>query len=201
MREAAGSEREAIDAARAGDARALEDLMRAHRTRVIRYAMRVCISPEDAEDAAQETLLALSRSIGAFRGAAALSTWLFTVVRNHCTRLARRSLRAKLGLDDAEDPADPSAAADDALADEQLRALLARVMSTLSPGEREVLVRRDVLGQPASEVAAALGISVDAVKSRLHRARVTVRERLLAAMRRAPPGAARAASAAAGDRP
>ncbi len=184
--ESGTTEGDLIDAAQAGDAGAIEALMRAHRARVFRYAMRLCISPEDAEDAAQETLLAMARYLGAFRGAASLSTWLFTVVRNHCVRLARRSVRESLRLDAGGDPADPAAPADDALADEQLRLLLAEVVSTLDPAQREVLLRRDVLGQPASQVAAELGLGVAAVKSRLHRARAEVRERLLSAMRRAP---------------
>jgi len=171
-----------IDRARGGDPRALERLMRRHRTRVVRYAMRVCISSEDAEDAAQETLLALARYVGAVRSAAALSTWLFTVARNHCVRLARRSVRESLGLSAVAEPVDPGALAEDALADEHLRLLLAEVIGGLDPPKREVLLRRDVLGQPAAEVAEALGLSVDAVKSRLHRARGEVRERLLAAM-------------------
>src|SRR4051794_38241666 len=66
-----------IEAARAGDAAALEALMQEHRAEVVRYAVRLCLSPEDAEDAAQEALIALSRYIGALREVAALSSWLF----------------------------------------------------------------------------------------------------------------------------
>ena len=71
----------------------LSSLLRAHRTPVVRYAMRVIISPQDAEDATQETLLALSRHVGGLRDVAALTAWLFKVVRRHCLRLARRSAR------------------------------------------------------------------------------------------------------------
>src|SRR5690242_10031845 len=90
---------ELVDAARAGDAAALDELMRLCRTTVVRYAVRLCVSPEDAEDAAQEALLALSRYITALREVAALSSWLFLAVRTHCTRLARRSLRKALAAD------------------------------------------------------------------------------------------------------
>src|SRR4051812_22577897 len=89
-----------IEAARDGDAAALEKLMQMRRTEVVRYAMRLCISPEDAEDATQEALLSLSRYIGSLGGVAALSSWLFQAVPPHCTRLARRSLRYALSLDD-----------------------------------------------------------------------------------------------------
>jgi len=163
----------------AGDAVDLDRLMREHRTPVVRYAMRVCLSPQDAEDATQETLLALARHVGALREVAALTAWLFTVVRRHCLRLGRRSVRRMLNLDEVPEPAAVTLSAEDAFVDDQLREHLAAVVATLEPGQREVLVRRDVRGQSAPEVAAALGLSVQAVKSRLHRARQEVRERLL----------------------
>src|SRR3954467_1163047 len=90
-----------VEAARAGNRAALEELLRERRTEVVRYAMRLCISPADAEDAVQDTLIALSRYIGQLRAAAALSRWLFLAARPHCVRLARRSLRHVVGLDDA----------------------------------------------------------------------------------------------------
>src|SRR5688572_18926126 len=65
--------------AQAGDARALEQLLRLHRKAVFRYGLRVCQSTEDAEDAVQETLWAATRAIGGFRGAAAVTTWLFAI--------------------------------------------------------------------------------------------------------------------------
>ena len=163
-----------------GDAESLSRLLRDHRTPVVRYAMRVCVSPQDAEDATQETLLALSRHVGALREVAALTGWLFTVVRRHCLRLARRSARRMLNLDDIGEPAASGPTAEDMFVDDQLREHLAVVMAALEPGQREVLIRRDVKGQPAAEVATAMGLTVEAVKSRLHRARTDVKKRLLA---------------------
>lgn len=169
-----------LAAAQAGDPAALDELLRRHRTLALRYAMRLCVSPADVEDAAQEALLALARYVSALRAAAALSTWLFATVRTHCLRLARRSVRVALhGGDDLADLAPGPA---DQLVDEQLRQHLARVLAGLAPASREVLVRRDVLGQPAREVATALDLSVAAVKSRLHRARAEARAGLLAAI-------------------
>jgi RNA polymerase sigma-70 factor (ECF subfamily) len=175
-----------IEAARAGDPIALEELMRAHRAQVVRYAMRLCISPADAEDATQEALLALAQHIGALREVAALSTWLFTAVRTHCIRLARRSLRYALTIDDTLTLEGPTP--EEQLVDRQLRHRLAAVLAGLDAPMREVILRRDVLGQDARTAAAELGISVEALKSRLHRARCEAKERLLASMeRREPP--------------
>jgi RNA polymerase sigma factor (sigma-70 family) len=172
---------ELLEAARGGDPGALEALMRQRRTQVIRYAMRLCVSPADAEDAAQEALIALSRYIGALREVAALSSWLFAAVRTHCTRLARRSLRHALAGDGGtlslEGPTP-----EEQLVDRQIRQRLAQVVGGLDPDLREVLVRRDILGEDAATVAAALGLTLAAMKSRLHRARLETKRRLLAGL-------------------
>jgi RNA polymerase sigma-70 factor (ECF subfamily) len=171
-----------LEAARAGDPAALEALLRERRTEVVRYAMRLCVSPADADDAAQEALLALAQYIRSLREVAALSRWLFLAVRTHCIRLARRSLRHVLTPDPDLPLALEGPNSEDQLVDRQLRHRLARVVSEIDPMFRDVLVRRDVLGEPARDAAAALGISVEALKSRLHRARAEVKRRLLASL-------------------
>jgi RNA polymerase sigma-70 factor, ECF subfamily len=171
-----------IEAARGGDPDALEALMRERRAQVVRYAMRLCISPADAEDATQEVLLALARHVGALREVAALSSWLFAAVRTHCTRLARRSLRHALTLDDGAPLELEGPSPEEQLVDRQLRQRLAVILSELDPMLRDVLVRRDILGESARDAADALGITVEALKSRLHRARQEVKTRLLASL-------------------
>jgi RNA polymerase sigma factor (sigma-70 family) len=150
-----------IEAARAGDAAALEELMRERRAEVVRYAMRLCISPEDAEDATQEALLALSRYIRSLRAVAALSSWLFLAVRTHCLRLARRSLRYAMTLEGELALEGPTA--EEQLVDRQLRHRISVIMSELDPALREVLIRRDVLGESANEAADALALSVNSL--------------------------------------
>lgn len=113
---------------------------------------------------------------------AALSTWLFLAVRTHCARLARRSLRYALSLDGDAPLAIEGDTPEEQLVDRQLRRRLSVIMGALEPGLRDVLLRRDVLGDSGSEVAEALGLSVPAVKSRLHRARAEVKEQLLASI-------------------
>ena len=156
---------------------ALESLLRAYRAEVVRYAVRLCISPADAEDATQEALLALSRYIGALREVAALSTWLFFAVRTHCLRLARRSVRYALAIDE-ERLAIEGASPEEQLVDRQLRHRLSQILADIDPRSRDVILRRDVLGETALEAARAARVSVDALKSRLHRARGEVKKRL-----------------------
>ena len=172
-----------IEAARSGDPTALDELMRERRAEVVRYAMRLCISPVDAEDATQEALLALARYVGALREVAALSGWLFAAVRTHCTRLARRSLRHALALDDGARLTIEGPSPEDQLVDRQLRARLASILSELEPLLREVIVRRDIEGESTEAAAKAMGISETALKSRLHRARSEVKARMLASLR------------------
>ncbi|MFO0615912.1 MAG: sigma-70 family RNA polymerase sigma factor [Polyangiaceae bacterium] len=171
---------ELIQAARAGDPAALAELMRVRRAQVVRYAMRLCVSREDAEDATQEALIALSRHVGALREAAALSRWLFLAVRTHCVRLARRSLRHALSLDDGTPVALEGPSPEDQLVDTQLRGRISAILGAMAPAYREVLVRRDILGESNEEAAAALGLTMEALKSRLHRARAEVKRELLA---------------------
>ena len=114
-------------------------------------------------------------------------------MRTHCTRLARRSLR-HLVLQDDTPLALEGPSAEDQLVDHQLRHRLARIVSELEPGLREVLLRRDVLGESTLDAAAALGLSPEALKSRLHRARGEVKRRLLASLAAPAPRIGQAAS-------
>lgn len=175
-----------IERARAGDRDALEALIALHQSRIYGFGMKMCRDPEDAKDVLQETLLAMARGIREFRGASSLSTWLYTVARSHCIKKRRRGKFAPTHVSSLETD-DPEAASsladgrdlpDDALAGRRLDAAVEDAIAALEPMYREVLVLRDVEGLTAPEVGDVLGISVQAVKSRLHRARLFVRARI-----------------------
>jgi len=174
---------ELLAAARAGDADALESLLEHWQGRVYRYGLRMCGDAEDAKDVLQDTLLTAARNVKDFRGASALSTWLYTIARSFCIKKRRRSKFAppresSLESEVAPDAAplvDPGRSPDEVVAGREIEQAIARAIASLDPGQREVLILRDVEGLTAPEVGAVLGIGVDAVKSRLHRARVAVR--------------------------
>jgi RNA polymerase sigma-70 factor (ECF subfamily) len=184
---------ELISAFRAGDDAALGTLLTRHAPAIYRFGVKMCRDPEDAKDVLQETLLAAARGIREFRGASSLTTWLYTVARSFCIKKRRTSKFAPsetVSLDDAHVARDARAtdkAPDELAADRELSSLLDRAIRSLDATSREVLVLRDIEGLTAPEVAEILGVSVDAVKSRLHRARAEVRakieERLPAAER------------------
>jgi RNA polymerase sigma-70 factor, ECF subfamily len=174
-----------LDRARGGDRAALEELLERHQRTVYRFGLRMCRDPEDAKDVLQETLLAVARTVRDFRGASSVSTWLYTIARSFCIKKRRRSKFApteEASLDarepgfEARQVADPSRQPDESLAGRQVEAALEQAIRSLDPMYREVLVLRDVEGLTAPEVAEVMGLSVEAVKSRLHRARVAVRE-------------------------
>jgi RNA polymerase sigma-70 factor, ECF subfamily len=184
--DASASDETLLAAARAGDRRALEALLERHEAQVYRYGMAMCRNPEDAKDVLQETLLAMARSVRDFQGASSISTWLYAIARSFCIKKRRRSkfapeeersLETGAGAD-AKRMADPAKAPDDALAGKQVERALEQAIAELAPSYREVLLLRDVEGLTAPEVGDVLGLTTQAVKSRLHRARLSVRERV-----------------------
>jgi RNA polymerase sigma-70 factor (ECF subfamily) len=184
--EAATSDERLLAAARTGDRKALETLLERHQGEVYRFGMKMCRDPEDAKDVLQDTLLAMARGVRDFRGASSLSTWLYTIARSFCLKKHRRSKFApeperSLDTDAGSEASQVAASAhepDEALAGKEVESALARAIAGLDPLYREVLLLRDVEGLTAPEVAEVLGVSTQAVKSRLHRARIEVRDRV-----------------------
>jgi len=163
-----------VDAARGGDTQAIAQLLTQCQPDLKRFARRTCSSAEDAEDAVQAALWQLYRKIGALRTAATFAVWLFRIVERECFRLFRGRKGAQ-----GQEGVDVEAVAAQALPLD-LRLDLSRAIAALPEAWREVLILRDVDELTASEVAQQLGLGVEAVKSRLHRARAMVRERLMA---------------------
>lgn len=168
-----------VEAAQGGDLDALAALVSGAHPNVRRFARSLCATPEDAEDAAQEALIILYRKIGMLRASGALASWMFRIVRNECLRRAKTMLRERPLVADPD--ADGGSAMESAEAEALRRleaGLVAEAVAALPPDQRRVLVMRDIQGYSGRTVAAALGLSTAAMKSRLHRARATVRQTL-----------------------
>jgi RNA polymerase sigma-70 factor, ECF subfamily len=179
------NERALLEAAQAGDRAALETLLSGYLSPIYRFGMKMCRDRHDAEDVVQETLLAASRSVEDFRGASSLSTWLYSIARRACLRRRRRGKHEPESFLPLDSPVHGGGLADDRIeapdeeaARGELSRALQRAIERLEEDHREVLVLRDVQGLTAPEVAEVLGISVEAVKSRLHRARQAMRQEL-----------------------
>jgi RNA polymerase sigma-70 factor (ECF subfamily) len=183
------SDRELVQAAQTGDRRALEALLDRHQRAVWRFGMKLCANTDDAQDVLQETLLAAARNLPAFRGESAVSTWLYTIARSFCLKKRRQSKFAPEAIESLDGPVSEARAVPDQergpeeqVAGKQVGAVLEEAIDALAPAYREVLLLRDVEGLSAPETASVLGLSVEAVKSRLHRARMSVRERVAPAL-------------------
>ena len=180
---------ELVAAAKAGDRQALEELLGRHQARVYRFGKKMCRDDDDAADVLQETLLAAARTLPEFREASSVSTWLYTIARSFCIKQRRTSKFAPVAVESLDQDAEhvtavahPGRSPEEEAAGRQLQAALDGAIGALEPMYREVLVLRDVEGLPAADVAEALGLTVEAVKSRLHRARMAVRERVAPAL-------------------
>ena len=172
-----------LQAARGGDREALATLLEKHQQRVFGFGMKMCGDPEDAKDVAQDTLLAAVRSLRDFRGDASISTWLYTVARSFCIKKRRRTKGAPARHDPldravAEKAFEPELGPEQLLLGREAREIVAAALDDMEPEAREIVLLRDIEGLSAPEVAKVTGLSVSAVKSRLHRARLSLRERL-----------------------
>lgn len=159
-----------FEAARLGDRAAIIGLLDLSQPDIRRYARSACRTSADAEDAAQEALWLLFRHVGAIRSVAALSGWLFTVVRRECMRLARRTGIVAAAEDEEVEAGLLSRP------EPELRLDLAAAFESLPPHYRDVALMRDIKEMSIAEIAAALDLSRETVKARLHRARVLMRE-------------------------
>ncbi|MFO7895082.1 MAG: sigma-70 family RNA polymerase sigma factor [Longimicrobiales bacterium] len=169
-----------LSRAAAGDRRAFERFVASHEPAVLRYVRTQTDDPEVVEDSLQETFIAAWRGADTFRGQGSARAWLLTIARN----AVRRQYRRPAGAPDTFEPLDAFAARagwgrdpDETWTDRiAARQVVERGFERLSPEDREVLVLRDLEGFGNEEVAGMLGLSLAAVKSRVHRARLRFME-------------------------
>lgn len=152
-----------------GDSRAFAELVEPYRQRLWGVCLRVTGSQADAEDALQDCLLAAWRNLDRFRGESAIGTWLYRIAANAAVAVVRRR-REIAG--EVPDHADPSPAADDVLA---LRDEVEAALRLVPTDFRVALVLREYGDLSYEEIAAHQNVGVQTVKSRLNRARASVR--------------------------
>jgi RNA polymerase sigma-70 factor (ECF subfamily) len=177
-----------VEAAKKGDIGAFEELVKRYDRNVFRIAQHITQNREDAEDVVQDAFLKAYGNLAQFQGQSKFYTWLVRIAVNEALmKLRRRRPERTVSLDqDVETDEDtiPREVADWSPNPEQqynqaeLRELLQKTIQGLPSGFRTVFVLRDVEGLSTEETAEALGLSIPAVKSRLLRARLQLRERL-----------------------
>jgi len=164
-----------------------EKLANEHKDSVYRQMLRVCGNREDAEDVLIEALLKAYQHMDQLNDPAAFRAWLAQIARRVCWQLkGREAMAPLLQLSMLEDQGgaikDPNPPVDSELALRRMKELLENAVNLLPPSAREVFLLRDVEELSGEEVAQRLGISLASMKSRLHRARKLLRERVDAAL-------------------
>jgi RNA polymerase sigma-70 factor (ECF subfamily) len=182
-----------VGMAQAGDEKALVSLLERYRPVIQRQLQRYPVDDADRNDLVQDALLQVIRKLGTFRGDSQFSTWLYRVTANAALmRLRSDRRRRQSSFDDHAGEAEQALAlavvmpggewserADSRYDQAQRRARLERALSNLPDGYREVVIEHYLEGEPLQDLADRLGTTESAVRSRLHRARTTLR-RILA---------------------
>lgn len=184
-------ERHLIHAAQQGDSRAFDRLVHRYQAQVYRAMTRACANPDLAADVLQEAMIRAFRALPQFRGDSSFATWLYRIARNLCVRKQQQmtayptvSLDQPIGEGEdasaligqmidfsAENP-------QQVVLDEELRQKVKEAVDKLPPNLREVLILRDMEDLSNQETAERTGLTVAAVKARLHRARALLRQQL-----------------------
>jgi RNA polymerase sigma-70 factor (ECF subfamily) len=187
-----GVERELIGRMQAGDSSAVGDLAATYGPRIHQLAFRYMKNWEDAEEVTQDVLLKVSRKIDAFRGDAALSSWIYRITFNTAmsrlrtgrqARAAEQSRASETASGDfiprpSEEAADWSALADDQVLRREMREQLLEALTHLPEVYRTPVLLRDIQGLSTEEASAVLRVKTQTLKSRLHRGRLILREYL-----------------------
>jgi RNA polymerase sigma-70 factor, ECF subfamily len=175
-----GDPPEFLERLRSGDARAFEELVTAYQHRVFGVALRMLGNAAEAEEIAQEVFLRAHRALANFRGEAKLSTWLYAIASRLCLTRLGTTERAMVrqGEDRLMTLPHELAGPDAALEQTELETALHRAIAELPDERRIVVVLRDLEGLSYEEIAAALELELGTVRSRLHRARLDLKDKL-----------------------
>lgn len=166
------------------DERAFGQLVSRYESKVYSLALKMLRNPEDAEDVLQDTFLRAYRGIKSFKGNSTFSTWVYRITANSALMRLRKRQLPTVSIDDADEREAPINIADwapgpvEQMLNQETQAAMTEAIEALPPEFRQVFVLRDIEELSNAEVAEILDLSVAAVKSRLHRARLKVRNRL-----------------------
>lgn len=188
---AAQNEEFLIGRLKAGDHQAFDAIFRLHSGRVFQLAYKILGTKADAEEAVQEVFLAVYRKVKTFTGQSQFSTWLYRLTVNTALTKVRRSKRRKEvsyeeflpqfqkdGHHKVRPVVDWSYEIDDRVSDSELRGILKQALDALKPQDKAIVILSDVEGLSDREIGEVVGLTVSAVKTRLHRARLFLRGNL-----------------------
>lgn len=179
-----------IKKAARGDVESFEKLIEAHQKKVFNIALGMLKNPADAEDIAQDVFIKVYKSLKNFKGQSSFSTWLYRVTTNTCLdELRRRKTRQTFSIDEeivtqegevSKQVVDDSPSPDEILEKNELKRNISHAISKLAKEHRTVIVLRDMQGFSYEEIANILQLPLGTVKSRINRARLTLKDILKA---------------------
>ena len=182
-----------LERLQSGDERALSDLAEAYSSKIFQLAFRYLRNKEDAEEITQDVLFKVHRNVGAFRGDAALSSWIYRITFNAAMSRLRTAAYQRAQAEDRQaaladndqrrptqprEPADWTNMADESVLRVQLRKRLFGAVLALPAIYRAPVMLRDIQGMSAEEASAVLRVKDQTLKSRLHRGRLILRKQL-----------------------
>lgn len=177
-----------LPALRAGDRSEFARLVETYSDRIYRLALKILNDPQDAEDVLQDTFIKVLRALPSFEGRSSLSTWLYRIAVNEALMLVRKrrpeAVSVEMEQDDGEGDTEPVEIVDwccmpeGDLLSAEARGFLDKAIQSLTPALRAVFVLRDIEGLSVKEAADTLGLTEAAIKTRLLRARLKLREAL-----------------------
>ena len=191
MSDAALEDRALLERAQGGDMDAFEALVERHKDKLYGLALRMTRSEADAAEVVQDAFLAAYQNLKSFRGESAFGSWVHRIAANNALMRLRHQRVVDAATEELRSPeftergslaeipeVDWSRGADERVLDAELGRAIRQGADALPAGYREVFLLKDVEGLSYEEIAEMMGISVPAVKSRLHRARLALREEI-----------------------
>lgn len=178
------TDEELVRRAQQDDERAFGALVTRYESKVYSLAMKMLRNPEDAEDVLQDTFLRAYRGIKSFKGNSTFSTWIYRITANSALMRLRKKQLPQVSIEDSDERETPISIVDwapgpvEQLLNQEMQRVMDEAIEALPPEFRQVFILRDVEELSNADVAEILDLSVAAVKSRLHRARLKVRNRL-----------------------
>jgi RNA polymerase sigma-70 factor (ECF subfamily) len=175
-------DRDLVRLSRSGRSDAFGELVTRHQQKIYNVVVRFCGHAEDAADITQRAFLNAYRKIGDFKGDSAFSTWIYRIAFNQAVSFRRENRRPMASLDDGDDrapfePADPRAP-EASLESEEAGKKVRQALHLLNDDDRRIILLKDLQGCSYEEIAAILKIPKGTVRSRLHRARLELKEKL-----------------------
>ena len=173
-----------------GDPEGFDEFVQSYRRKLFQYSFLMCGHREDAEEVAQETLMRVFSNLDQLRDPQSLKSWVFRIAKNECLMKRRKSVFApehELSIEDLHpqaagsqtiEIADWSGLPDDAAQRSEYRRIIGEAIRELPETYRAVILLRDVEELTTEEAASVLDVSTDLVKTRLHRARLALRQKL-----------------------